>query len=269
MSRPRSAPLAALTLALTAPLSLALAPPAFAAGGSAVVGAVVTDGNVNVVSTKGLSRVTVVLCGGDTVVADSWSNDQKIGDVKVDGIVQAVFIHSGDNTTSAAQALLALLAGADAVKGNSTGAIALHDEDACEVTTTSSSSTTTTTSTTVTTGSSTTTTTTGTDSTTTTTTTDGSTTTTTGTTDSSTTTTTAAGGGGGTTTTTGVQTLVLGETLEKSDGPSAAVSPGGLARTGAGYVMFLVTLGLGLVGLGVALVSVFRRRPALSASSPG
>lgn len=239
--------------------------------------AVVTDGNVRVQSTKGLSRVTVVLCDGITVVADSWAGDQKTGDVAVSGTVQAVFIHSGDNTTAAAQKLLASLAGGSAVKGNSTGAIAFHDDDACdepEVTTTTTTSGSTTTTTT---GSSTTTTTTG--SSTTTTTTNGSTTSTTSSTSSttstsvptgssSTTTTTAAGGG--TTTTTEPQTLVLGETLTRPDNPAAAaVSPGAMARTGAGHVMFLVTLGLGLMGIGVALVSVFRRRRALSASSPG
>ena len=129
----RSVRFAGLTLAVTTPLLAATALPAFAAGGIADVGAVVTAGNVHVESTKGLSRVTVVLCNGSTVVVDGWSVDQKSGDVEVDGIVQAVFIHSGHNTTLDAQALLARLAGADAVKGESTGTIAFHAEAACDI----------------------------------------------------------------------------------------------------------------------------------------
>jgi len=131
--RTRRARAAALAVALAAPAVLGTAAPAFAsAGGSAVVSAVVSDGNVHVQSTKGLSRVTVVLCDGHTVVADSWAGEQLSGDIAVDGIVEAVFIHSGDNTTDDAQALLALLAGADEVQGDSTGAVALYDADACK-----------------------------------------------------------------------------------------------------------------------------------------
>lgn len=277
MSRPRSASLAALAVAVTAPLGVVLAAPAYGAGGDAVVDAVVTDGNVRVQSTKGLSRVTVVLCDGVTVVKDNWGGDQKTGDVKVDGVVQAVFIHSGNNTTPEAQRLLAALAGASAVKGNSTGAIGFHDDDACDepeatTTTTSSSTTTTTTVTVVIPGSSTTTTTTiGGGSTTTTSTPTGDTTTTTGQPESATTTTASDDLVAGVTTSTEPleKTIVLGETLTRPDEPAAAASPGAMARTGAGRVMFLVTLGLALVGIGVALVSAFRRRRPLSASSPG
>jgi hypothetical protein len=57
---------------------------------------------------------------------------------------------------------------------------------------------------------------------------------------------------------------VLGETLESGSG----VSPGSLARTGAGKVMFLITLALSLLAAGIALTSAFRRRTG-SASSPG
>ncbi len=113
--RSRSARLAALALA--AATSLAYAGPAFAGGSDADVTAVVTATNVHVTSSKGLSRVTVVFCGGDTLVADSWGGEQKIGDIVVNGVVQAVFIHSGNNTTTEAQDLLAELAGADEVKG--------------------------------------------------------------------------------------------------------------------------------------------------------
>jgi len=126
---------AALALTLAGPLGAAFAAPAFAvpassAGDSAEVHAIVTDGNVHVTSTKGLSKVTVVLCGGGTVVADNW-NRAESGDVPVDGVVEAVFIHSGDNTTTDAEALLALLTG-DVVHGDSTGVTAVYDEHACD-----------------------------------------------------------------------------------------------------------------------------------------
>lgn len=134
----RSARFAGVALVIATPLLAATALPALAAGDTADVDAVVTAGNVHVNSTKGLSRVTVVLCNGGIVVADSWSVDQKSADLEIDGIVQAVFIHSGDNTTADAQALLARLASPDAVKGDSTGAIAFHDEDACDTTPTDS-----------------------------------------------------------------------------------------------------------------------------------
>jgi hypothetical protein len=120
----------ALALALATPLALA-ASPVFAAGDDAVVDADVTPGNVHVSSTKGLSRVTVVLCDGSTVVANSWGGSTS-GDVAVDGIVRAVFIHSGNNTTDEAEALLEALAGPDALSGESTGAIAVDDADACD-----------------------------------------------------------------------------------------------------------------------------------------
>ncbi|HET9770951.1 MAG TPA: hypothetical protein VFS16_08690 [Acidimicrobiia bacterium] len=94
---------------------------------------------------------------------------------------------------------------------------------------------------------------------------------TTGTTDTTTTTvpstsTTTAGpttevGG----TTSDAPIAVLGETLEKGGG----VSPGSLARTGAGKVMFLVTLALSLLAAGTALLCAFRRRRSGSVASPG
>lgn len=105
-------------------------------GDTAVVLAAIIDGGVHVQSTKGLSRVTVVLCTGATVVFDSWDGEQLSADLQVEGTVEAVLIHSGDNTTAEAQALLTLLAGADAVKGNSTGAIGFNNPDACVPTTT-------------------------------------------------------------------------------------------------------------------------------------
>jgi len=115
-------------------------------GGSAVVNAVVhANGDIDLTSTKGLSRVTVVLCTGVTVVFDNWNGEQLAATVHVDGAVRAVFIHSGDNTTAEAQALLALLAGADAVKGDSTGAIAFNSDEACQPTTTTTQPPTTTT----------------------------------------------------------------------------------------------------------------------------
>jgi LPXTG-motif cell wall-anchored protein len=133
--RSRSARLAALALAAAIPVVASYATPAFAAGNDADVTAVVTATNVHVTSSKGLSRVTVVFCGGDTLVADSWGGEQKVGDIVVNGVVQAVFIHSGNNTTTEAQELLADLAGADEVKGESTGEIAFHDESVCDVVT--------------------------------------------------------------------------------------------------------------------------------------
>ena len=72
--RSRSAGFAGLALALAVPLVAAYAAPAFAAGDDAVVSAAITAGNVHVESTKGLSRVTVVLCDGTTVVADERVN---------------------------------------------------------------------------------------------------------------------------------------------------------------------------------------------------
>jgi hypothetical protein len=70
-----------------------------------------------------------------------------------------------------------------------------------------------------------------------------------------------------TTPTTGIATTVLGETIEKAADPAVAVDPGSLARTGAGHLMFLVTLALGLIAAGTALLSAFRRRNP-SASTP-
>ena len=132
LSRSRSARVAGLALLLATPLTAAYATPAFSSSEIAVVGAVVTEGNVHVHSTKGLSRVTVVLCDGTTVVVPQWSTGQMSGDVAVGGVVRAVFVHSGNNTTDEAQELLALLAGADAVNGQSTGVVAIDDEDACD-----------------------------------------------------------------------------------------------------------------------------------------
>lgn len=111
---------------------LALAPTANAnQGGSAVVGATVGETSVTVTSTKGLSRVTIVTCD-EVLVFDSWEGEQLNAIIPVEGTVEAVFIHSGDNTTSDAQDLLADLAGDDAVKGNSTGAVAYYNADACQ-----------------------------------------------------------------------------------------------------------------------------------------
>jgi hypothetical protein len=132
LSRSRSARLAALALAAATPL--AYAGPAFATGADLVT-ASISGNNVHVTSTKGLSKVTVVYCDGTTVVSDSWSNGQEAGDVAIDDVVQAVFVHSGSNTTPEAEALLALLAGAGAVDGKSTGAIALDQQTACDETT--------------------------------------------------------------------------------------------------------------------------------------
>jgi LPXTG-motif cell wall-anchored protein len=130
--RSRSARLAALALAAATPF--AFAGPAFATGADLVT-AVVIENNVHVTSTKGLSKVTVVYCDGTIVVSDSWSNGQETGDVAIDDVVQAVFVHSGSNTTLEAEALLALLAGPGAVDGKSTGAIALDQQAACDETT--------------------------------------------------------------------------------------------------------------------------------------
>jgi hypothetical protein len=143
--RSRSARLAALALAAATPVVASYAAPAFADGNDADVTADVSATNVHVTSSKGLSRVTIVFCGGGTQVADKWGPQQKIGDIVVDGVVQAVFIHSGNNTTPQAQDLLTDLAGADEVNGESTGEIAFHEESVCDETTVIDTTTTTTT----------------------------------------------------------------------------------------------------------------------------
>src|SRR5438105_778911 len=63
--RSRSIRFAAVALAATIPMVASYAGSAFAAGDDADVHADVTASNVHVTSTKGLSRVTVVLCNGD------------------------------------------------------------------------------------------------------------------------------------------------------------------------------------------------------------
>jgi len=68
---------------------------------------------------------------------------------------------------------------------------------------------------------------------------------------------------GGTNSTSEDPVAVLGETLEKG-----GVSPGPLARTGAGRVMLLAVLALSLVATGIALLGATRRRTG-STSSPG
>lgn len=130
--RSRSARMAGLAL-LAAPLTVLAASPVFAGGDDAVVSAdpISTPGFVHVTSTKGLSRTTIVLCGGSTVVIPSWSGGPLSGDVPFTGTVRAVFQHSGNNTTLAAETLLTSLAGAGAVSGNSTGAIAYDAPNAC------------------------------------------------------------------------------------------------------------------------------------------
>lgn len=127
--RSRSARFAALALAAATPLVASYAAPAFADGSDAdVTASFGKPGFVTVSSSKGLSRVTIVTCDGDLVVADSW-NGAQLGDVAVDGDVRAVFIHSGNNTTDEAQALLELLA-PGASNGSSTGEIAF--DESCE-----------------------------------------------------------------------------------------------------------------------------------------
>jgi hypothetical protein len=128
--RSRSARFAALALAITTPLVATYGLPAFAADEPAVVSAEVDldEGVVTVTSDKGLSRVTVVLCDGTVIVSDDWAEDQLTGEVEIGGAVRAVFIHSGNNTTDAAEDLLDSLA-PGAVNGNSTGAIAI--DQAC------------------------------------------------------------------------------------------------------------------------------------------
>ena len=111
-------------------------------GGSALVDAPVNVcGEVKVTSTKDLSRVTIVtLVDGQVKVIVNPDAPGKTWTTEVEGTVLAVFVHSGNNTTLAAEALLALLAGPDAVKGNSTGAIAWYhltpgdvvNEDECD-----------------------------------------------------------------------------------------------------------------------------------------
>ena len=129
--RSRSARFAALALVAATPLVASYAAPAFADGSDAEVGVEFDDdGDVHVSSSKGLSRVTVVLCDGSVVVADSWGGAMT-GEVDVDGDVRAVFIHSGNNTTEEAQDRLDELA-PGAVNGGSTGEIAFDescDED--------------------------------------------------------------------------------------------------------------------------------------------
>src|SRR5688500_4049240 len=67
--RSRSARFAALALAVTTPLVASFAAPAFADGSDADVTATINaDGDVEVTSSKGLSRTTVVLCNGSVVV---------------------------------------------------------------------------------------------------------------------------------------------------------------------------------------------------------
>lgn len=115
---------------------IALAPAANATGGgkSAEVGATINaDGTVTVESTKDLSRVTVVVCI-DGELELGYLNEDAPGKeftFEVDGKVVAVFVHSGNNTTEDAEELLAELLGDDAVKGNSTGAVAYEDLE-CE-----------------------------------------------------------------------------------------------------------------------------------------
>ena len=123
--RSRSIRFAALALVATTPLVASYAAPAFADGGDAEVSITLPmePGVVEVHSTKGLSRTTVVLCDGSLVVIPSWAGDPTDGEVEVSGPVRAVFIHSGNNTTNAAETLLESLA-PGAVNGNSTGAVA-------------------------------------------------------------------------------------------------------------------------------------------------
>jgi LPXTG-motif cell wall-anchored protein len=126
--RSRSTRFAALALAVSAPLTLATISTAFAAGDDADVTATFPAGQPNTVhvhSSKNLSRVTVVLCDGHVIVADKW--DGTDGDITFDGTVEAVFIHSGNNTTEEAKSLLAQLApGAD--HGESTGELAYPEK---------------------------------------------------------------------------------------------------------------------------------------------
>src|SRR5688572_10025696 len=101
--RSRSTRFAALALAVTTPLIASYAAPAFADGSDADVTATVTDGNVHIESSKDLSRVTIVFCACDPLVIPSWPVGQMEADIEVEGVVQAVFIHSGNNTTPEAQ----------------------------------------------------------------------------------------------------------------------------------------------------------------------
>ncbi|HEU5449058.1 MAG TPA: hypothetical protein VFW57_08605, partial [Acidimicrobiia bacterium] len=123
--RSRSARFAALALAVTTPLVASFATPAFADGSDADVTAEINDdGDVVVTSSKGLSRTTVVLCNGSIVVVPSWVGGPTSGVVDVDGVVRAVFVHSGNNTTDEAIARLEFLS-PGASNGESTGEIAL------------------------------------------------------------------------------------------------------------------------------------------------
>ncbi len=240
--RSRSARFAALALAVTTPLVASFAAPAFADGSDADVTATINaDGDVEVTSSKGLSRTTVVLCNGSVVVVPSWSGDVTTGEVDVDGAIRAVFVHSGDNTTDEAIALLELLS-PGASNGASTGEIAFDeacgdadddsgddddddgddDDDSDDDTTVSPAD---------------------------------------------------PGDPGLETTTAAPSTNVLGITLEQTSTPAPApatapvVDSNTLPRTGAG-VQFLVTLALSLLAAGITLRATFTRR-IRSASFPG
>ena len=267
--RSRSARFAAIALAVTTPVVASFATPAFADGSDADVTATINeDGDVAVTSSKGLSRTTVVLCDGSIVVIPSWSGDATSGVVDVDGVVRAVFVHSGNNTTPEAIAFLESLS-PGASNGESTGELAYDepcdedpdgdsdddddsgddDDDSGDDDDDS-----------------------GDDD-------DDS-----GDDDDDTTVTPTDTSGPGTTggpSTNAPSSDVLGVTIEKASNPAPAPAPatspavdsntlsagGELPRTGAS-VQFLVTLALTLLAAGVTLRATFTRR-IRSASSPG
>jgi hypothetical protein len=253
-TRPRSARFAALALAVTTPLLASYAAPAFADGADADVSAIVTDGNVHVSSSKDLSRTTIVFCEGEPLVIPSWPEGQQEADIEVEGVVQAVFIHSGNNTTDEAQAILADLA-PEVLAGNSTGELAYPENaddvgKACEETEEPP----------------------------------GDTEEPPGDTEEPPGETEEPPGETEepaddteepvTTTAAPAETIVLGVTLEQPTNPAPAVGGSNLEvlaelpRTGAGSMQFLVALALSLLAAGVILRAAFSRR-IRSASSSG
>lgn len=293
--RLRSARFAGLALALAAPIVAVSSTPALAAGESttALLTAPVSGSATTFAWTysfgggqHGLSNIAIGFCSSDILadVVSASPSAEVFKDKNVPGGHTGFGPGIKFGVTAATGALTVTFASPHAI--SPTGLrIQSHSGDGqtgdtvnvapgpgpCPddppVTTTTSTSTTTTSTTTT----STTTTTTTSPTTTTTEPTSTTTTPTTGTTDTTTTTvpstsTTTAGpttevGG----TTSDAPIAVLGETLEKGGG----VSPGSLARTGAGKVMFLVTLALSLLAAGTALLCAFRRRRSGSVASPG
>lgn len=99
-------------------------------GGTAVVDAEVDGTVVVATSTKDISHVTIAVCVEGSIEFIKHDDlDGKEFEVDVEaGVVVAVFVKSGQNTTTVAEELLVALGGV--LNGQSTGDIAYYDEDA-------------------------------------------------------------------------------------------------------------------------------------------